>query len=332
MSYKIDEAINNLNGHVTRESFFLNKEKNDAAQEELRLKNLSNINSDLIDCAIPTNRYIPIPADKPEREYLPGLRKGRVGIISASGSTGKSFFCLQLAMAMAAGGLPVFGNYLPFLQERVRVAYIIGEEDTIDIDRRIRSICSYYKKMFGQGTAVWRPMLEHLKLIPMQAHPPCVFDPKGSTNGLARLEKLCDDFKPELLIIDPLCHFHRADENDNGQMTLVMQLFTQIASTKNCAVLIAHHMNKGSVLSGQGSLQQSTRGASAIVDAARWVLTMTKPIKGGDKDLKIEDIKKVLVAFPKLNNCAPIEPFNLYRCPGGVLDICNPYGSVNDCR
>lgn len=325
--------------HISRpmtekEAFFFNKGIKDVTQEELRLKYLSDKNSDLINCAIPIARYNPIPEYMPEREFLPGLRKGRVGIISASGSTGKSFFCLQLAMAAAAGGLPVFGNYLPLLQERIRVAYLIGEEDTHDIDRRIRSVCAYYNKMFNHGLNVWKPMLENLLLIPMQAHPPCVFDPKGPTNGVARIEKLCDDFHPELLIIDPLCHFHRADENNNGDMTHVMQLFTQIAAVKNCAVLICHHMGKGSILSGQGALQQATRGASAIVDAARWVMSMTKPIKGGEKDLKTEDGKKVLVAFPKLNNCAPIEPFTLYRGPGGVLDITDPYGgSFNgNCR
>jgi len=318
---------------VLTEEYLFKKEKEDAAQEALRLKNLSDENSDLIDCAITINRYIPIPVYKPEPEFLPGLRKGRVGIISASGSTGKSFFCLQLAMAAAAGGLPVFGNYLPLLQERIRVAYLIGEEDTKDIDRRILSICAYYKKMFNHGSAVWKPMLEHLLLIPMQAHPPCVYDPKKPTNGLARIEKLCDDFHPELLIIDPLCHFHRADENNNGEMTHVMQIFTQIAAVKDCALLLCHHMGKGSILSGQGALQQATRGASAIVDAARWVMSMTKPIKGGEKDLKTEDGKKVLVSFPKLNNCAPIEPFTLYRGPGGVLDIYDPYGGrFDDCR
>lgn len=318
---------------VLTEDHLFKKEIEDAAQEARRLKSLSDGNSDLLDCAIPMNRYIPIPAYKPEREFLPGLRKGRVGIISASGSTGKSFFCLQLAMAAAAGGLPVFGNYLPLLQERIRVAYLIGEEDTHDIDRRIRAVCAYYKEMFNHGLNVWKPMLENLLLIPMQAHPPCVFDPKGPTNGVARIEKLCDDFHPELLIIDPLCHFHRADENNNGEMTHVMQLFTQIAAVKDCALLICHHMGKGSILSGQGALQQATRGASAIVDAARWVMSMTKPIKGGEKDLKTEDGKKVLVAFPKLNNCAPIEPFTLYRCPGGVLDITDPYGGrFDDCR
>lgn len=317
-----------------REEYFLNKEKEDVEQEALRLKHLSDANSDLLACAIPSSRYIPVPAYPQEREFLPGLRKGRLGVISASGSTGKSFFCLQLALASAAGGLPIFGALLPLLQERIRVAYLIGEEDTQDIDRRIRSIVAYYHKMLGDGLTVWKPMLEHLRLIPMQAHPPCVYDPKGPVNGVGRIEKLCDDFHPELLIIDPLCHFHRADENDNGQMTHVMQLFTQIAAVKDCALLITHHMNKGSILSGQGSLQQATRGASAIVDNARWVMSMTKPIKGGEKDLKTEDGRKIQVAFPKLNNCAPIKPFTLYRGPGGVLDIHNMWGGdrLEDCR
>ena len=104
------ETERDLKDTSSKEAFFLNKENEDAAQEELRLKNLSDENSDLLDCAIPSSRLKLLQCPRPYREFLPGLRKGRVGIISASGSTGKSFFCLQLAMASAAGGLSVFGE------------------------------------------------------------------------------------------------------------------------------------------------------------------------------------------------------------------------------
>lgn len=326
------ETERDLKDTSSKEAFFLNKENEDAAQEELRLKNLSDENSDLLDCAIPSSRLKLLQCPRPYREFLPGLRKGRVGIISASGSTGKSFFCLQLAMASAAGGLSVFGEKLPLLTERVRVVYITAEEDARDIEERVFSICVYWKKLFNRGNDVWLTMLEHLRVIPMQGNPPCVFDPKSPTKGLTRLEKLCDDFKPELLIIDPLSQFHRAEENDNGAMTRVMQLFTHLSASKDCAVLINHHMSKGAILSGQGALQQSTRGASALVDSARWMMTMTKPVVGRDREQKTEDSRKVLCAFPKLNNHAPIEPFTLYRGPGGVLDIMDPYGNGYDCR
>lgn len=319
---------------ILTEEYLFNKEKEDAEQEALRIKHLSDENSDLLNCAIPSARFRLLERPRPHREFLPGLRKGRLGIISASGSTGKSFFCLQLAMAMAGGGLPVFGAVLPLLQERVRVIYITAEEDACDIEERVFSICLHWKSLFNHGQLIWLPMLDHLRIIPMQGHPPCVFDPAGKTNGLTRLEKLCDDFRPELLIIDPLAQFHRADENDNGAMTRVMQLFTHLSASKDCAILVNHHMSKGAILSGQGALQQSTRGASALVDSARWMMTMMKPIVGGEREQKREDCRKVLCSFPKINNHAPIEPFTLYRGPGGVLDIYDPYGdSFNgNCR
>ena len=312
-----------------REEFFFNKEIRDEKEETERLKNMSNPDSDLIKCAIPESRYFPIPDYKAEREFLPGLRKGRVGVLSASGSTGKSFFCLQLALACAGGGIPIFSPRLELLKENIRIIYITAEEDTSDIDRRLRDIVTYYKKSFTPKE-VWKSLLKHLLIIPMQGHPPCVFDSAGPTNGLKRLEKLCDDFRPELLIIDPLSQFHRADENDNGEMTRVMQVFSHLASVKNCAVLITHHMSKGAVLSGQGNFQQATRGASALVDSARWVMTMSKPIVENRDHQKTEEGRKILCSFPKLNNHMPIDSFHLFRGPGGVLDVENMWGGLHD--
>ena len=90
------ETERDLKDTSSKEAFFLNKENEDAAQEELRLKNLSDENSDLLDCAIPSSRLKLLQCPRPYREFLPGLRKGRVGIISASGSTEKAFFVCSL--------------------------------------------------------------------------------------------------------------------------------------------------------------------------------------------------------------------------------------------
>ncbi|MPM17060.1 hypothetical protein SDC9_63444 [bioreactor metagenome] len=108
-----------------------------------------------------------------------------------------------------------------------------------------------------------------------------------------------------LLIIDPLSHITSSDENDNALRTLVVQTLKYIACEKECAILVAHHTNKGDADSAQGWL----RGASALVDAARYVLTMQK----------WKDSWRLRLQWVKLNGCAPIADMAVKREPNGVL-------------
>ena len=47
-------------------------------------------------------------------------------------------------------------------------------------------------------------------------------------------------------------------------------MLEHIAATTGAAVLYLHHVNKGSARDGQTDQQQAARGASALIDNARW--------------------------------------------------------------
>jgi RecA-family ATPase len=73
-----------------------------------------------------------------------------------------------------------------------------------------------------------------------------------------------------LIVLDTLSRIHQLDENSNGDMSHLMSMLEHIADRTGAAVLYLHHTNKVSALQGQGDLQQAARGASALVDNARW--------------------------------------------------------------
>ena len=53
-------------------------------------------------------------------------------------------------------------------------------------------------------------------------------------------------------------------------MAHLVSVLEHIAATTGAAVLYLHHVNKGSARDGQTDQQQAARGASALIDNARW--------------------------------------------------------------
>jgi len=101
----------------------------------------------------------------------------------------------------------------------------------------------------------------------------------------------------DLLILDPLISYHTQDENDNAGMRKALDRLTQIAGEKT-AIILTHHHGKGN---HEG--QNQARGASAILDWARGILTLTRQ--------KHETKKLVRVDHTKAGNFANAPSFLL---------------------
>jgi hypothetical protein len=67
-----------------------------------------------------------------------------------------------------------------------------------------------------------------------------------------------------LIVVDPFVKSHRLDENSNVEMDAAATAWAEVAERVGCAVLLVHHVRKGSV---EGV--DATRGAKALTDAAR---------------------------------------------------------------
>lgn len=224
---------------------------------------------------------------------LPGLRAGQVGVVAAPGGTGKSFFLMQLALSIATGYELITG----IRPSQGAVRLLNFEDDTLDMTNRGIDILEEYQ--IDDDTT------ERLFLHPLAGYRLNIVDRDGVVDDAAVQWLMTQADGMRLLIIDPLSHITSADENDNALRTLVVQTLKHVAVQKECGIIIAHHTNKGDADKEQNWL----RGGSALVDASRYVLTMSK----------WQDSWRLRLQWVKLNGCAPIADMALKRERNGVL-------------
>lgn len=207
---------------------------------------------------------------------IKGLKPGNVGIISAPGGTGKSMFCLSIAQAVNSGK-ELFGVWP--VGGPGDVVYLYGDDDPQDMHNRVYHLhqlsnCSstlshHHTYSFCVKDNPPRFMVSH-KLDSDSFLLSPNSDAVQSIKNRILLEL---NLHPRLLIFDPLNKFHALEENSNNEMEQLLTFFGRFASELGAAIILLHHTGKSAVLNGQHS-QQSARGASAIIDQARWHITL----------------------------------------------------------
>lgn len=196
--------------------------------------------------------------EPPQLDFIwPGLLSGTVGALVAPGATGKSFWALEAAMAVACS---VAGGDLLQLnpQHTGRVVYLAGEDPEPALIRRIHAIGRHLNPQAREAIA------ENLTLEPIMGKRLNVMD----VAHLRRVIDYCADSR--LIVLDTLSRIHLLDENSNGDMARLVATLEHVAASTGAAVLYLHHVSKGSAREGQTDQQQAARGASALIDNARW--------------------------------------------------------------
>lgn len=240
---------------------------------------------------------------------LPGFKAGTVGLLTSPGGTGKSFVALELAMSVAAAGADA--SLLDVgLAAHGQVLVINAEDDGDILHQRLHAI--------GQllDTEVQERVAQQMSVLSMVGNRPDMLAP----DWVQSLRERCEGAR--LCVIDTLARFHSADENSNGEMSWVLSAFERVAHETGCAILLLHHTAKAAALNGQQSAQQSSRGASAIVDNARWQSYLEGVSEKEAKALGIPaELRRSFVHFgvSKQNYGTPVEPRLLARVDGGVL-------------
>lgn len=212
------------------------------------------------------------------------LRRGKVGILAAAGGVGKTYALCGLALAVVTR--KDWLNRFPVGAEHRRVALILGEEDTEEIRRRLHLQARAMElTSLDHGDAMTRMLvlpgagLDALALT--QAEEPGVNARTEFADALwAFLDAKAreDRANPgwDLVVLDPLSRFAGPDvEKDNAAATRLMQVlerFTKLPG--NPTVLVAHHTSKASRADGVAQSAAAVRGASALVDGARWVANL----------------------------------------------------------
>lgn len=241
---------------------------------------------------------------------LPGLLRGTVGILTSAGGVGKSFLMMQAAMGVVSKGADLTGLGEGFTLGNVLI--LNAEDQASIIESRLFSIGArlspeakealynglIIEDWYGQGCDVM------------------------SLEWKERIIELAKDNNCRLIVLDTLSRWHRLDENSNGDMGRVMAQLECIAKESGAAVVILHHVAKGMAKDGRSDEQQSARGASLLVDNARWQAFLVGMTESEAEQFDIiESMRGFYVRFgvSKNNYGRPFESRWFERKEGGVL-------------
>lgn len=260
----------------------------------------------------------------PQRFVVEGLLPEPVtAAIVAPGSTGKSFFLLQLAASVTTG-TPFFGHPIP---QPGGVLMIGAEDDRDEIARRLHAITD------AQGWPDWREertlLGEHFYPIARVGEENRITVRAGSdvVRNLQWIGEIIATANAipnlRLIILDPASRFRSGDENSNEDATKFVEALELIRRETGVTVLCAHHSKKGS----DGSDADGIRGASAFVDALRFAATLAVPTTEKAKQLGLPDEeRRKMVCFNvvKSNYRTDTDTFWMRRGTGGALEYTNP--------
>ena len=202
------------------------------------------------------------PALIPPRPWVMYGRyiRGFISVIVSPGGVGKSMLTMLDAVSIVTGQ-PISGSEIT----EPGPVWLYNTEDPMDeLKRRMIAIAMLH------GTS--REALKHIHVTSGQTKPFILA--KAMNEGVAINEAAIEQTSAYIsqhgigtLIVDPFVQTHEVRENDNMQISKVIQAFKRIATNTNCAIGIVHHTRKGQA--DNAADRDVARGASSLVDSAR---------------------------------------------------------------
>jgi RecA-family ATPase len=251
---------------------------------------------------------------------LPGLLRGSLGVLVAPGGHGKTMLLTQLACAIAAG-LPVFDGVLHKSDaEPAKVVMLLAEESHDTMHHRLHAVAQVMLNRTGVShLKLGARLAENLLLHALAGSALLKIDRAGVPS-----EELLDACEgARLVILDPLRLFHDEAENDSQGMALVVRWLQALARASNAAVLVAHHANRNSMVTGGGEQASAARGSTALTDGARWQANLSPLSDIQARSLRLADEERagyVRFDISKSNYTGHLPPVIFQRQPeSGVL-------------
>ncbi len=202
--------------------------------------------------------------------------------IIGSSKVRKSFLTLQLCLCLAAGR-PFMG--LRITQKR-QVIYIQFEIKDKHCQRRLKNMC--------RAVGINANDLEDRLLI---------LNGRGlgitGAAGIERIQTAVLNFRPELIVFDPLYKIATGVENTAEDMKAIMACFDMLAEETDAAVAYVHHDPKGSP--GDRNIQDRGAGSNVLSRDYDAALALTQHATEQEA-IVIEVLQR---------NYPPIEPFSI---------------------
>lgn len=240
---------------------------------------------------------------------LSGFVKGTVGIIYGKGGTGKGFGVMEIAMSVCCNDADKELLNMG-IEKEGEVVIFDAEDPEVVLQGRIHSIGLKLTQEMKKN------IIEKLDIRSTFGDSMNILD-KSIQDEIKKIA-----YGKRLIVFDSFIRWHRLNENDNSKMSQILGVFEMIAKESGAAVLIVHHASKNAGTAGFQENQNSTRGASAIVDNCRWQVYMQTMTEEEAKKLKVPLIERknyVQIGGSKQNYDELSDPKWLKRSLGGVL-------------
>ncbi len=190
---------------------------------------------------------------------IQGLIPEGAALLAGAPKLGKSWFALNLALAIAHGGVALGRIQV----EKGPVLYLALEDGPRRLQKRLKKILQ------ASGMPCPRGIEFHCRW------------PRCKEGGLAALKERMEALKPRLVIIDTLARIQDARTgSDNAYVTdyAVVAPLQELALEMNIAVLLVTHVRKRAALSpDNGDPIEDVSGSMGITGAADVVLVLKRP-------------------------------------------------------
>ena len=244
------------------------------------------------------------PKHIPPRPWVFGrwLLRGTVACVVAPGGVGKSTFVSGMAISCATGR-SLLGKQVWSGSQKVWLWNL--EDDLDELSRSIQAACLHHE-IAPSDIADWLfvdSAMEGSELCTATE------DKDGMRLIEPVYEAVCAEILRrgiDVLFVDPFVSSHAVEENSNSKIDKVVKAWARIAKAARCVIVLVHHTSKAGAAEVTAN---SARGASALISAARSVLTLNRmnaadAMKYGISD---EDRRRHFAVIDDKHNRAPAE-------------------------
>ncbi len=212
--------------------------------------------------------YLDAPEDWSPSWFVEDLiQVGGLNFIQGEPKAHKSMFRRYL-LACIVMDQPVFGKFE--IKRKLNKALVLLTEDHPGAER---AIMDKIFDSYGVSREAGREKI-------MFAEPEFFNLLSAGHSHLTNLGRAIRKNDIDLLILDPLCNFHHAQENDSTEMARVNGTFHHLIKQYGTTIIVVHHNNKGAVrMDSRGKrIKQSVvnrgRGSSAIPAGANVIMDL----------------------------------------------------------
>ena len=269
----------------------------------------------------------------PRRPWVWGrwLLLSTVSAIVAPGGVGKSSFVASMLLSLASGRQDILGKTV--WAGPKRVWYWNLEDGLAELEMQLVAAAMFHRvTQDACGDRIYLdsgPEGAELKIA--------VEDRDGYRIAIPMVEALVAELiarKIDVLIVDPFVSSHGVSENDNTAIDAIVKTWASIAKRAGCAIVLVHHSKK---LGAEKVTAESSRGASALVSAARVTLVLNRMDKDEAQRFGIDEDaerRRLFTVQDDKANRAPAEEAQWFRLASQNVENStgqdDPFGDEGD--